>query len=220
MLACLLLAGKIIDRPISMRRLVEMADRVSFPGHSSNNRTDGISSSRIMSADDYGEPKTCLIKEYETHLLLVGFGMVAPTFDSFSLLPDIDYVSQLLVLDCESKQRFESTIFHPGFSHSALCLLEDTIIVSLGLYLFSCQNSGISPSPRWGQSINDEERVTAEKISEFMMKTAGYVEQRRRRIDLLKMSTSVPINRLEQDEIELPYLHDLLKNITMTSDVR
>jgi hypothetical protein len=193
-LACLLLAGKLLDRAISLRRLIEMADKVPF--------SYTVRSGANIKLVEHGDPKKSLVKDYESHILMCGFGYTAPSYDHFSFVNEIDFISKQLDIDADATQIVKSTLNNVGFTHSSLSLLGDANIVVLGLYHYNYRLGLLELSSGWSEHFDDDDRMIAEHISFFMSKTATYVEHQRRQTE--QYESNSPPNDPNQCEDILP----------------
>lgn len=150
-----------------------------------------------------------LIKEYEAHLLMSGFGMVIPKYDEISLIPEVLFIAERLDIDIDTKKRFKKTLCHFGYHHSPLCLLEDPILVALSVYHFTCHITNTPLAPKWA-TFDVEERRVAESLSSHMNQTVTYVAHRRTQ---MKQQQVAPILPLRTEGVEVPDLERLLKEI-------
>jgi len=208
----MLLAGKLLDRPISMRRLIEMAEKIHFPDSNKlsieNYEANNL---RLKRSIDNGDPKKSLIKEYESHLLFV-FGFEVPMYDNFSLVPEIYSLSQHLQISDKETHNLRSMLNHIGFTHSRICLIDDTVLTVLGLYHLSCHVTGDSHAPLFKEAIQDDDRKAAERLFGFMKETVEYVRRRQTWIEQLE-STNKPNNNCAESFYPPPDLSSLLEMI-------
>ena len=181
-----------MDRPVSLRRLLLLAKRVSFPDSNILDTKFSLpGETPCFHRKSYGEPEPVLIKDYETHLLLYSFGCIAPDFKDFCPLPHVELVAKRLDIDATTKYYFQNTFNHIGYTHTPLSVLEDAMLVALGVYHFSCENAGIPLAANWYTVLDSEEKRIAESLSSHMSKTLLYVIQRRKQIEQLhEMSNS------------------------------
>ncbi len=217
-LACLLLAGKIIDRPVKLRRLLDLSSRIAFPNLNILDKIiipttvesqDERKMFDIKSGDD---AKKALIKDYEFHLLM-SFGFVAPTFEDICQDGPLTKIESNL--DARSLACYKNTYYHIGFSHSPLCLLEDTEFVALGVYHLSCEITGMSLCVNYTKDFLEEERRIAKYLFLYMNKTALYVKERVKQIQQLQTTintTGFP-SIVNTVDVDLPDFQSLLEGI-------
>jgi hypothetical protein len=173
-----------LDRPVSLRRLLILAAKVSFPDSDQINNSLSPGSKRQdnafrMNQRSRGEPTKNLVKEYETHLLMSGFGFVAPNYESYSLSSETALLITRLGMDTATAHGFKSAFNHFGYTHSPLCLIEDSTITALSVYHLSCEMTGKRLATKWYRVLDSEERRLAEAFSSYMSKTAMYVKERK-----------------------------------------
>ncbi len=205
-LACILLAGKLLDRPISLRRLIDMSYKVPF-SYTSRSGAD-------MKVIEFGDPKKSLIQDYESHILMCGFGYTAPSYDYFSFVNEIDSISQKLGIDAATTEIIKSTLNNVGFTHSSLSLIEDANIVVLGLYHYNHRLGLLELSSGWSEHFDDDDRIIAEHISFFMSKTASYVEHQMRQNEQYE-TNSPPNDHNRCEDILPPDFKQLLGEVTL-----
>ena len=160
------------------------------------------------------EPDKSLIKEYEAHLLMSGFGLVLPKYDDFSLIPHMFSIAERLDIDLDTTKRFKKTLGHCGYHHSPLCLLDDSELIVLSVYHFTCEMTKTALPPKW-KTLGVEERRIAESLSAHMSQTTKYTVHRRNQMN---QQQAAPILPLRSEGVEVPDLERLLREIVSVKE--
>ena len=149
-LASILSASKVVDSPISLRRLVNYSKVPSVVGNTKNIKPISVN----------------LLKTYERHL------MNAHAYDipGISSLPisQVEKISEMYNLQANDRVKFRQVFGHAAYQYSSCCLIENPFLVALAVFHFGCHHLELIRVPSITNVLDIEEQRMVETISDHM----------------------------------------------------
>jgi hypothetical protein len=203
-----------IDKPLSIRRILIFASKISFLDEKFFSQVVHvpIQNSKLS---EYAEPKQSLMKDYESHLMMVGFGCVSPNYHDLSLEAVIHHMQPRLLCDNETVQQMMNVLYSDGFTHSPLSLVEDKEVVALSLYHLSCHLSNVPLKSTLSTNFTIEERNLGLTLYSFMITTLSFIEQRKNQMEDLRIAGNTPFHDsiIYHENIDAPDFESVLESI-------